>query len=433
LGAAQTALGAPCGGFSIVPANHVLVKYSASLPVGAARSTPLVSISGNAISVTRTVSGGSISDESCVDDTIDLGYPGPGRFDLTWSDDSNFTSQRSSFTFFVGASSSGWSSLDALAIPEMEVLPPLFPDQPVRMQVLGCSGRPPVAYVSGTDVEVSTENSGSDCKVSLIDTGVLGEGDYKVTLTFVPKPNVYPPSKTLRFVVQRPAASSACGGVTSVTRTPNATARLHFEDPYYGYAPAFGLPSMTGVAGPGGFEYTVMVVQPVADIANPWGWGAAQPSTTCHAEDIDLGPLDHGYHLVQWWKPLTVNGVKTEFEGSGNLFDFWWQDGDVLCTRTPRLLTSSAVEGAPFDLSARILGIGVWGAGATVSGRTITVESTGYYWGANPPPPPECQTYQARVGALQAGEYTIVWHAPNAVVTGHLTVVKEPRRRAAGH
>jgi hypothetical protein len=440
--AARTALALTCGGFTIVPAGHVLVKYSAPLATGAARSIPVVSISGSEVSVTRTVSGGSLSDVSCVDDSIDLGTPAGGRFHLTWNDNANFTSQRSTFTFVVGSPSPGWTSVDTLVLAEMQILPPLLPDQPVRMEVLGCSGRPPVAYVSGADIAVSTDKSGDDCKVSLLDLGVLGPGDYKATLAFVQKPNIYAPSETDRFVVQQPLPSSACFGVTSVMRSPTATARLHYESLFDGYAPVFGLPSVTGnVIGGDYFGIpagTVTVVQPVADTGTPTAGGAPPASTICHAQDLDLGPLEDGYHQILWWTHRTVNGVSADY-APGTWFDFWWQNSDVLCTRSPQVLTSSALEGASFDVSARVLGIG-WALNGAVamSGKTVTIDSSMNYFGSNPPPSPQCQTHTARVGALPAGEYTLVWRvhglgSPLTVTTSHLTIVKPPRRRAASH
>jgi hypothetical protein len=310
--ATRTAFALTCGGFSIVPADHVLVKYSAPVATGATRSAPLVSINGTEISVTRTISGGSLSDQSCVDDTIDLGAPAGGRFHLTWNDNANFTNQRSTFTFVVGSPSPGWTSTDTLVLPEMQVLAPLLPDQPVRMEVLGCSGRPPVAYVSGAGVEASTDKdrSGNDCKVYVLDLGVLGSGDYKVTLSFVPKPNVYEPWSAIdRFVVQQPPPSSTCGSATSVARTANATAHLHYESGYYGYAPMFGLPAVTGNVM--GVDYyslpngTVTIVQPVADTGKPSA-PSAVPPVFCHAEDVDLGPLDDGYQQIQIWANVSV-------------------------------------------------------------------------------------------------------------------------------
>jgi hypothetical protein len=96
LGATRAAFAVTCGGFSIVTADHIVVKYSAPVATGATRSTPVVSMSGTEITVTRTLSGGSATDVSCADDTIDLGYLGAGRFNVTWNDNVNLTTRRSS-------------------------------------------------------------------------------------------------------------------------------------------------------------------------------------------------------------------------------------------------------------------------------------------------------------------------------------------------
>jgi hypothetical protein len=95
LGATRAARAVTCGGFSIVPSDHVLVKYSAGLATGATHSVPAVSVMGTEVTVTRNVSGGSSTVESCVDDMADLGYLGAGRFNVTWNDNVNLTTRRS--------------------------------------------------------------------------------------------------------------------------------------------------------------------------------------------------------------------------------------------------------------------------------------------------------------------------------------------------
>src|SRR5438045_6194330 len=119
--ATRTALAVTCGGFSIVPADHVLVKYSAPLAVGTTQSRLGIAISGSYVSVTRSLSGGSATDQTCVEALADLGYLGAGRFHLTWTDNVNFTSQRSSFTFLVGAPATG-------TVDTTPVLPPALPE-----------------------------------------------------------------------------------------------------------------------------------------------------------------------------------------------------------------------------------------------------------------------------------------------------------------
>src|SRR5690242_6203141 len=136
LGATRAAFAVTCGGFSIVTADHIVVKYSAPVATGATRSTPLVSTSGTEITVTRTLSGGSATDVTCVDDTIDLGYLGAGRFNVTWNDNVNLTTRRSTFTFFVGAPATGYTG------DFVDVLPPALPDLPVRLEVDSCFTNP---------------------------------------------------------------------------------------------------------------------------------------------------------------------------------------------------------------------------------------------------------------------------------------------------
>lgn len=65
---------------------------------------------------------------ACVDDRVDLGILGAGRFNLTWSDNAGFTSQRSTFTFLVGTAAAGTGD-------ETSALLPLLPNQPVRLEV----------------------------------------------------------------------------------------------------------------------------------------------------------------------------------------------------------------------------------------------------------------------------------------------------------
>lgn len=118
--ATRTALGVTCDGFSIVPADHVIVKYSAALPKGATVSPPIASFSGTNVAVSRNISGASATDVACVDDRVDLGILGAGRFNLTWSDNAGFTSVRRS------------PSLSARRRPEQATRrPPFFPCSPI--------------------------------------------------------------------------------------------------------------------------------------------------------------------------------------------------------------------------------------------------------------------------------------------------------------
>jgi hypothetical protein len=427
--AAHTASAVTCGGFSIVPADHVLVKYSAPVGAGATRSTPVVSLFGTAISVARTLSGGSITDVTCVDDTVDLGSLGEGRFNLTWSDNVNFTSLRSNFTFYVGAPGTGNGGR------LIDVLPPTLPDQPVRLAELTCSRNPAIAYVTGNDIHVSTYGSGMPCALSVVNLGILAPGPYNVDWS-----RSSGAVHSFRFVVQQPAPTSACSGVFSVTRTAGGTARLHFEDPYRGYTPTFSPPAVTGVydTDPLDWPFSMTIVQPVADTADSQASGAPPSSTICHAEELDLGPLADGYYMFSWRDKISVNGVDSGFGFPSPLSSFYWRNGRVQCTSLPQLQTPSpALEGAPFDVAMNILKMEwQWGEKVTVNGQNITVDIPLYFEGSGDSLP-GCQTFKATVNPLPAGKYTLVWRFYTGnyqtVSTSQLTVAKPTRQRAARH
>jgi hypothetical protein len=431
---ARAAFAVTCGGFSIVPADHVLVKYGAPVATDATRSTAQVSISGTDITVTRTLSGGSATNVSCVDETVDLGRLGAGRFDLTWSDIVNFTTQRSAFTFFVGAPAPALPGLN----DDVAALPPLIPDHPVRLAVNDCSPSPAVAYRSGNDIRVSQYGSGLPCTLSVIDLGALPEATYDVALSAGSTEDVYY-SSSFTFIVQQPAPASACHGTFSVTRNPNGMARLHFEDSYRGYTPSFGPPAVTEIADyPRSWPPFIKVVQTVTDSADSAVSGAAPPSTICHAEELDLGSLPDGNYTVGGYDQLSVNGSDLELRDS--LFvSFLWRNGTVQCTSIPELqVPSPAVEGEPFDVGMNILAL-PWQVGAkvAVTGQNITVDVSTFYEGPGDKLP-DCQTYKTTISALPAGEYTLTWrYTPWAslptAMTSHVTVVKPARRRSTHH
>ena len=430
ISASRTALAVTCGGFSIVPAGHVVVKYSSPIAAGASRSTPLVSMSGNAITVTRTLSGGSATDVSCVDDTVDLGTLAAGRFDLTWNDNVNLTTNRSTFTLFAGAPVAG-------DVSDISVLPPTLPGHPVRLAVKNCSEIPAVAYRSGKDIRVSQYAYGLPCKLSVIDVGVLPEATYDVTATFASTEGVNY-TTSFAFIVQQPAPPSACRGTFSVTRSPSGTARLHFENTYQGYTPVFGEPAVTELADfPRAWPPSVTVVQPITDSADSAASGAPPASTVCQAEELDLGPLPDGTYDFRWYNQLSVNGADLGLRPVPP-YGFLLQNGRVQCTSVPELqMPSPALEGVPFFVGMNLLA-GAWQVGSkvTVSGHTITVDLSTFYEGPGDKLT-TCQTYGAAIGALPAGDYTVVWrdvgHALWTMATGHLTVARPTRQRAARH
>ena len=86
IGATRAALAVTCEGFSMTPSDGVVVRYNAALPSGATHSTPIASFNGSAIAVSRTTSGGSSIDSTCVDDSVDLGVLSVGQHTVTWTD-----------------------------------------------------------------------------------------------------------------------------------------------------------------------------------------------------------------------------------------------------------------------------------------------------------------------------------------------------------
>ena len=425
--AARTALAVTCDGFSIVPADHVIVKYSTPLPTGATLTPAAVSLLGTDITVSRNVSGGSAVNVACVDDRLDLGILGAGRYNLAWTDNVSFTSQRSSFTFFVGAPATG-------TLDKTSVLLPLLPDQPVRLEVNACSQRPAVAYRSGNDIAISQYGSGSACKLYLLDLGLLPAGIYNVKTTRLDA-TTEPSSTSFSFVVQQPAATSACNGTFSVTRTERGTARLRYEDSYRGAAPIFGLPAVTEIST---WTYSQLswpltqVVQPVADTAKfAPGIGAA----ICHAEDLEIAAPAEGYNEVQWYDQVIVNGADTGFVTTYPV-GFWWHDGRMQCSAIPRAISPSvAIEGQPVHLALSVTADDEYLVKTTVVGRLITLDRVPYpFEHATPGYPYPCDTYDAILNALPAGDYTVLWRGfSHDVITSAFTVAKPARIRAARH
>jgi hypothetical protein len=101
------------------------------------------------------------------------------------------------------------------------------------------------------------------------------------------------------------------------------------------------------------------------------------------------------------------------------------------------LLTPSAVEGAPVKLAVNFLYLYLgwqWTTAVHVEGHTITVDIGTFFEGPSDSLP-SCQTYQANVAPLPAGEYTVVWRfdRDRQIITTPLTIVKPTRQRAAHH
>ena len=430
--AARAALAVTCGGFSIVPADHVIVKYSAALPTGATLTTQPVSLLGTEINVSRNVSGGSAVDVACVEDRVDFGSLGAGRFHLTWTDNVGFTSQRSSFTFFVGAAASG-------TVEDTSVLLPLLPDQPLRLEVNACSQRPAVAYQSGTDIAISQYGSGSGCKLYLLDLGLLPAGVYNVKTTRLDA-TTEPSSTSFRFIVQQPAATSACNGTFSIMRTTRGTARLHYEDQYAGYAPVFGLPAVTEFAIVDGDPRTT-IVQPVADTGNTTRLIPGSLPATCHAEELDIPIPREGYNELQWWDQVSVNGAVAGYPlTTGQPVLFYWSGTGVVCSSFPRPISpSTAIEGEPVHVALSVMGDYGTPQKPVVDGQNVTINLVPTPYEGPVSPSGGCGTYDVIVGTLPAGHYSVIWSFVSGgivlhpAVTSSFTVVKPPRQRGARH
>jgi len=439
LGATRAALAVTCGGFSIVPADHVLVKYSAPLATGATHSAPAVSVIGTEVTVTRNVSGGSSIGESCVDDMADLGYLGAGRFNVTWNDNVNLTARRSTFTFFVGAPATG-------RVDTTSVLLPALTGQSVRLEVNACSQRPAVAYVSGNDIYISQFGAGSSCRLYVLDFGPLPAATYNVTTTRLDAMFGVPASSSFRFVVQQPAATSPCSGESSVTQTAQRTARLQYEHPTMGYRPIFGFPTVTDISkyvdpiNRGAAWPVITVIQQVADTADS-SKAPTGATAICHGEDLDLGTPDEGFNEIRWYDQISVYGFNTGFRYT-DFIAFRWVNGSVQCSTFPRAITPSPAYEGTIKLGVTFLGGLAFAVTSKVSGQTITLDLLPVPWeGPLPPFPPDwCSTYETNLTTLSAGEYTVTWRLltpaggpDRTLTTARLTVVKPARQRAAHH
>jgi|GEM_PF-4644745 len=437
LGATRAAFAVTCGGFSIVPADHVLVRYSAPLATGATHSVPAVSVMGTEVTVTRNVSGGSSTEESCVDDMADLGSLGAGRFNLIWNDNVNLIARRSTFTFFVGAPATG-------TVDTTSVLPPALTGQSVRLEVNACSLSPAVAYLSGSDIYISQFGAGSACRLSVLDFGPLPAATYTVTTTRVEAMFGVPASSSFRFVVQQPAGTSPCSGESSVTRTEQGTARLHYEHSTAGYTPTFGFPTVTDISRYVDPNYqsawpVITVIQPVADTADSSKAGGSTP--ICHGEDLDLGTPEEGLNEIRWYDQVSVYGFNSGFRYT-DFLAFRWVNGSVQCSTFPRAIVPSPAYEGTIKLGVTFIGGFAYAVTSKVSGQTITLDLKPLPWeGPLPPFPPDwCSTYDTQLTTLSAGEYTVIWRLvtsagvpDHTLTTAHLTVVKPTRQRAAHH
>jgi hypothetical protein len=434
--AVRSASAATCAGFSIVPGDHVMVRFSTSLPSGATVSSPVVSISGLDVAVTRNVSGGSAITAACVDDLVDLGYLGAGRFNLAWTDNINFTSQRSAFTFFVGTPAAG-------TVDETSVLLPVLPTQPLRLEVNACSQRPAVAYRSGNDILISQYGSGTTCKIYVLDFGVLPEGTYNVRTTRLDATSG-PSSTSFSFIVQQPGPESGCSDRSSITPTERGTARLNYEVPYRGFRPTFGPPAVTEIGtyidpdSKAAWPLTT-ILGPVSDTADSTKLVSGF-SNYCRGENLDIGIPVNGYNEIRWYDQVSVNGVVVGFKSTGTSVGFQWAGGAVQCSSFPRaIIPSPALEGPPIDLGLSTLGGFNAVPAITVYGRNYFIELVLVpQEGPIPTGPPRCRTYSVNLGPLSAGLYSISWGymgggSWHPISNSLFTVIKPPRQRAARH
>lgn len=435
----RAAFALTCGGFSIDPSPHVVVRYSAPLASGATHSTPAVSRNGFDVAVTRNISDGSSVDTACVDDTIDLGALTGGRYNVTWNDNSAFSAQRAQFSFVVGAVSSGY-------LVKTTMVPPGVPDQPVRLELMGLASTPPVAYVAGTNLNVVQYGTGgSSSSLYVLDFGPLPEARYDVTTRHFPGTDRA--DETFSFIVQQPAPSSACGQGMSVTRTYEGTTHLHYEESFPGYLPTFGPPTVTELitTEPSGW-YSILVEQPVTDAADRTQPGAAPAQSVCHAEDIDLGVIPDGNYSFRWSDMVSVAGARAAAADWGSLSAFQWDRGSVLCTDKSTLLVPPVViAGEPFRVVRAVLDdASDVSLNVARNGSVITVTEYLFHGGPLPVGPPGCFRPTATIDALPPGQYTLIWNdsAPPdprllnphiETVSTTLTATAPTRQRAARH
>lgn len=430
----RAALAATCGGFSVVPADHVVIKYSAPVATGATHSTPVVSVNGSNVTVTRNVSGGSSIDAACVDDSIDLGVLPAGRYSVNWSDTVGFTPSQTQFTFVVAEARSG-------SVPNTTLIPPALPDKPVRLELVGCSATPAVAAVVGHQINVVQYGSSSSaCRLWVLELGPLPVGRYDVSTTRVPASQTDP---AFGFIVQQPSPSSACGGGFSVNQTA-ATSHLRYEDSYAGYDPQFGPPTASEIiTSDSNAGYAITVTQPVADVADSRVTTAAPPQTVCHAEELDLGALPDGYYTLNWYDAVTVFGADAGYRHSPATA-FRLSHGALKCTSDSLLQVPSEVPAnLGFDIARTKLDVNAIPRAIFVAVYfgLIRVTESLYHEGSIPLGLPQCYKVKTSVAGLPPGEYTVYWTVndghdlygpPLEAMYAHVTVSGD-RRRAARH
>lgn len=436
---ARTAFASTCGGFSIVPADHVIVQYSAPLPAGATLAPPTVTVLGTDIQVSRNVSSGSSVDVACVDDRVDLGYLGAGRFNLTWSDNAGLTTQRSTFAFLVGTPAAGIAD-------ETSALLPLLPDQPVRLEVNACSQRPAVAYRSGNDIEISQYGTGSACKLYLLDFGVLPEGIYNVKTTRLDGASAAPALTSFSFIVQQPPPVAIFYlDSDAITPTDHGTAHLHHGVKYVGATPRFdGFPGVTEIATyvdpetKAAWPLTT-IIRPVTDSVDTTRITLGSWTSFVRAQDLDIGAPANGYNEIRWYDQVSVNGTVVGFQSANPPVGFQWTNGTVQCSSFPRITIPSPVfEGVPFDVTLTTMGTLAAGPTVTKNGPNFFIYLQPDQGEVLPAGPPQCTTYSARVTSSFAGLNSLAWfYASNGkwveLAASNFTVLEAPRRRAARH
>jgi|GEM_PF-6620465 len=329
---------------------------------------------------------------------------------------------------------------------DTDVLAPTVPDQPVRLLVNFCAGNgvvsPPVATVWGMEIQVtqSVTDGGSTqaCALHLIDLGKLPYGTYHVTTTrSFSKAGVAPTTYEFRFIVQDGTPAAPCDGIQSVTTAPDGGALVRYETQYYGYAPAFGVPSVRFDSCCSNFQ-SIVVTQPATDLAG-------MPRTLlCHAEEVNLGRLEDGaYSLAFGYLPsIPMPGPVVS---PLTLHEFQWEAGAARCSNIPSYTTrGSLLSTDPFDLVRTQMdnSILVGPSSVDIRGSVITVDETTYvddlpYYGL-----PLCTSHTLSVGPIPAGTYSVNWTThvlpggTNETGSFQVTISNPPsviRRRAARH
>jgi len=331
------------------------------------------------------------------------------------------------------------------SISDVGAIPPLVPGEHTRLGVNACYAsygtvNSPTATIEGNEIEVAQTivwgGSSHACALYLLDFGPLPAGTYHVSAVRTFSSGMQPEHYDFRFMIQQPDRTSECIHSQSVVATLDGSALLRYEGEYYGSAPTFGPPSVTFVACCDGDGMRSMTVtQNVTD--------TAKQTYVCHGEQINIGRLADGVYQINW---QYAPGTQYVGPPPASLTEFKWTAGVMACSNIPvfsirgsmianeplaavRTQLPSRSESSTFKVSQSRNVI-------AVDETTVVVEQP-----LPPPPypPPDCVTTAVPLGALPAGNYTVVWtihdrdgYYPDEVHQIQLSVANS-KRRAAHH